>query len=208
MEDTLIAEIAEHARNRNIEIHTVFDCGAHNLDEAICTAEIFPESTIHSFEANPNNFPGCNNRAAEHDRIYFYECGVGAENTTVPFYITDGSRQSSVYQPIIGENNAVEMATNEIRDVKIIRLDSLDIIPDLLFMDVQGSEYNALIGLGEHLDRIKIIATELIIEPVLYSDAPLFDDVDRLLKDRFEIVRGCPFEGIFDNFIYVRRDLL
>lgn len=64
-----------------------------------------------------------------------------------------------------------------------IRKNSIDEI-DLLWMDIQGSELNALKSAENYIDKIKFIYTEVEFLEI-YKDQPLFKDIDNFLKEKF-----------------------
>lgn len=209
MESAFIDEICEHMRERKIEIKTIFDVGACDFEESIYLAGKFPEAIVRAFEANPDKAPLLVMEKPDR-HLFFRSCAVGSENKEIDFHIGDDPKQSSVY-PISEDKFRnllhMEVRTSRVAKVQMIRLDSLLKTPDLLFMDIQCSEKEALIGLGDRLKDVKVIATELMLKST-YDCEPPFDAVDAMLKEHFELVRGNPFEGIFDNFIYIRRDLI
>ena len=205
-ETAFIDEIAQIIKDRNIHVRTIFDLGACELEESLYLADKFPESRIVSCEANPFQRATCNRKAAG-TRIEFHSCAIGDRNGWAPFHVGDDPKQSSSFP--INEGRFRDLLHMEVRtqqtvQVEVRRLDSFPHTPDLLFMDIQCSELRALHSLGERLKDVAIIATELMLKST-YDCAPPFDDVDALLKDHFDLVRGNPFEGVFDNFVYVNR---
>lgn len=208
MESAFINDVAAAARKYSIDVRSIIDLGACDLDESLCLAEVFPDSRVDAFEANPDKYDLCKSKAGI--RVRFWPYGVGSANKTIEYNIADDPRQSSIF-PVSSaqfkDKLHMDVRLARRQSIEIKRLDSLGIpAPDLLFMDIQGSELDALIGLGVLLPEIKIIATELFLEPVY--DSPLFDVVDEMLKKDFEIVQGNPFDGVFDNFIYINRRFL
>lgn len=205
MESAFIDDIAAHIRSHKIPIENIFDLGACDLEESVYLSQLFPSAQIFSFEANPEKAEIC--RSKEGGKISFFPVAAGDRDGFIEFFIANDPRQSSTY-PINSEKfrsllgMGVDFKSTAI--VQVMRLDSLPVTPDLLFMDIQGSEKNALLGLGERLKDVKIIGTELMLKST-YDGVPLFDEVDEMLKPDFEIVRGDPFYGVFDNYIYINR---
>lgn len=208
MEAAFINDVVRVAKDYRIDVKRIFDLGACDLDESLYLAEVFPEATVDAFEANPDKYEICQSRAGI--RVRFWPFGVGSGNKTILYNIADDPRQSSVYDISSDRfQNSLKMDVklDRAQKVEIIRLDSIGLqTPDLVFMDIQGSELDALIGMGSMLKDVKIIATELFLQPVY--DSPLFDVVDHFLKTDFDIVQGNPFDGVFENFIYVNRRFL
>ena len=48
-------------------------------------------------------------------------------------------------------------------------------------MDIQGAELLALKGLGEYIDRVKIVHTEVLFLE-LYKNQPLYNDTKKFLN--------------------------
>lgn len=208
MEAAFINDVVRVAKDYKIDVKSIFDLGACDLEESIYLAEVFPESKVDAFEANPDKYEICQARAGI--RVRFWPYGVGSANKTIEYNIADDPRQSSVFpvsSPQFRDKLHMDVKLARRQSIEIKRLDSLGLVPpDLVFMDIQGSELDALIGMGSMLKDVKIIATELFLQPVY--DSPLFDVVDHFLKHDFEIVQGNPFDGVFENFIYVNRRFL
>lgn len=206
MEAAFIDEIAQIIRDRKIEIETIFDLGACELDESLYLAEKFPAAQIIACEANPFQRAVCNRKAAG-TRIEFHSCAIGDTNGWAPFHVGDDPKQSSSFA--INEDRFRELLHMEVSirqtvQVEVRRLDAFPRRPDLLFMDIQCSELRALQSLGDRLRDVSVIATELMLKST-YDCEPPFDEVDALLKEHFDLVRGNPFEGVFENFVYVNR---
>jgi FkbM family methyltransferase len=198
-EQSFINRVVNEIRSRYIGIDTIFDIGAHDLEESIALAKEYPDAKITAFEANPEMWDIC--KSKETNQITLMQCGVSDYTGSMDFNITTTPKQCSMFEPITSE-------VKEVVSIPVMRLDDLADTPDLIFMDIQGGEYRALIGLGDNLNRVKVIATELFVTGGEYKDAHGIDEVDALIKDRFELIVGNPLEGSFDNFIYVRKDLL
>jgi len=69
------------------------------------------------------------------------------------------------------------------REVQTVKLDDIDglVDCDLLKLDVQGAEFDVLLGAGRILASALIVHTEVEFIP-MYEDQPLFGDIDVLLR--------------------------
>jgi len=125
------------------------------------------------------------------------QCAVGALNSEAEFYITSQSALSSLFQPIEEviqeETNYSEVSINNQIVVPIKTIDSLieqsfgDISDfNFLYMNIQGSELNALEGAKQTLTHLDSIYLE------------------KNLTDRYE---GCPDSSEIDEYL-VKRDFV
>jgi FkbM family methyltransferase len=101
------------------------------------------------------------------------------------------------HHPNFERTEVVKVHSIALKDV-IERADKLlGTKPDYLHLDIQGSELEALKGLGSYLFGFKVIYTEVAIREV-YSGQPLLPEIEAYLaKFGFKRVftRMVPFEG-------------
>jgi len=193
----LIQKTKEFIDRFNLEIITIVDCGAADGNESIVFRELFPSADILMFEPNPektNRLSLISNTLG----IRFHPFGVYSSNCNKEYYLDN--LNSSLYRHKVDQDNPKSL----IRCVKLSDYDT----PDLLWLDIQGAELDALQGLEEEIEDVKIITIEMCIEQ-LYFDIPLYDEInDFLTRNQFERVFGpSPEEGGsgFDNYIYVNK---
>lgn len=194
--DQLVREI----HGRSIPISLIYDLGAHKLDESLALSFAFPSAKIVAWEANPELWPVCFAKAG--GNIEFINKGVSDITGVMTLNVTEGAGQVSFETPRQVDN---WLRVKQRIPIAVERLDSYGQAPSLLWADLQGHEYKAFMGLGEYLKDVSVIATELYLTDRDYEIEHGFDDVDNLLREHFELVAGNPFEGVFDNFIYVNR---
>jgi|LakMenEpi03Aug12_release.lakeMendotaPanAssembly.Ray.scaffolds.fasta_scaffold314566_1 FkbM family methyltransferase len=108
------------------------------------------------------------------------------DGVELTFNVTNKSASSSLFN--LGQHMSVypEIYVKEKVKVNTSRLDS--VLPknakfDYVALDVQGSELKAIEGLGQFLDQVKWIYTEVSREE-LYKDAPLVKDLDTYLSKK------------------------
>jgi hypothetical protein len=85
--------------------------------------------------------------------------------------------------------------------------------PDVLWMDVQGAELVVLEGMGEMLDKVKVIATEVETAPVYapteFEEPTNLTNLSAFLFDRgfvlVDFVQDWEKEA---NVVYVKRSLI
>ena len=164
----------------------ILDVGA-NCGQAACLyRNLFPSSHIWCFEPQAELCREMENRFRDDPQVSVVPCAVGATEGTADLYVNAKRATSSLLASNSNHLSPSYLAllrNEEIRPVKVITLDSfvsskkLDHI-DLLKLDIQGGEYEALIGARKLLSesRIDLIYSEVSFVP-LYSNQPLFGDL-------------------------------
>lgn len=168
------------------ESPVIVDGGANNgstISGLLCQ---YCSPVIHAFEPIPElvdllkqKFSGLNN-------IVIHGTAIGAEAKKVNFNVVSNLVSSSVMNPSALNKllHGEKMIVRQVVEVQQVRLDDelKDIKQiDLLKLDLQGYELEALKGCGSMLKRIKIISTEIEFVS-LYDGQPLFGDIDVFLR--------------------------
>jgi FkbM family methyltransferase len=136
------------------ESRIVFDIGANIGQYAIPISEIIgSEGKIYSFEPDPKNFAFLQfNASINHcDNLTCFNHGVGDEDKELVFYrdTITGGRMGSFIKNNVGDNF---QGFETIQKIK--KLDTLITIygePDFIKIDVEGYEYEVLLGLSSDL---------------------------------------------------------
>jgi hypothetical protein len=63
--------------------------------------------------------------------------------------------------------------------------------PNVLILDIQGNELNALKGLGRYIDKFDVIITEAYTEE-LYEGCGMLDDIKQLLSEHYDFIEYNP----------------
>lgn len=177
----------KHIEPYRNEIDIIFELGARDCLDSIFLQKYF-NCDLHAFEANPESYQNCltNLSKSNTNKIKINNFAVWNEETEIPFYpVINGNigasscyLSSNLYLKEIYVQKMIKIPTVVLKNY-CLKNDIKKI--DLLFMDIQGSEYNALVGLGEHIKKIKFIFTEALYKP-LYSNAPLNDKLKNYLE--------------------------
>ena len=182
-------------------IKIVFELGSRDLIDAIKMQKYY-NCKVYSFECNPDCLNICrrnfiNEHISVKKNIYLIESAVSINNGTETFYPFDLKQYnnmgaSSMLKIDFTKRNPSDPdynRPNPQKEIKVpsIRLDtfmnnmSIQNI-DLLCMDLQGYELNALKSLGEKLNNVKYIITETCINST-YTNGTTFNDINKYLEE-------------------------
>ena len=190
----------EKLKEQGFNPKVIYDIGACVLHWTDHAKKIWPEAEIILFEANPH----CTFLYKD----YKYYSGIlsNASNTTKKFYLNEYFPEgSSYYQEIGSEHAAILFPSNKYYEIQSMTLD--DVVkkfnfplPDLVKMDVQGSEYDILLGSKETLKNTKYLIMELPKNGIHYNeDAP---DAEKTTALAESLGWKCTDPLFCDNGIY------
>ena len=168
------------------ESPTIIDGGANNGSTTEFFLQQYKSPVIHAFEPIPELVAVLKQKFAGRSNVTVHGAALGAQAKTVSFNVVNNLVSSSVLNPsalnkgIHGE----KMDIRQVVDVSQVRLE--DVLKDcrevdLLKLDLQGYEMEALKGCGGLLERTRIITTEIEFV-ALYDGQPLFGDIDVFLR--------------------------
>jgi FkbM family methyltransferase len=186
IEDPFLVQKSIFAGEKDL---VVFDVGAHIGHITVTYAKIFPQAKIYCFEPFPNSFKELS-RKANSKLIKPYKIAFSNKKNKSRLMInTDSTCNSMFPRPTIGAKYYSKSSQNigEI-EVETETLDTfcdtedIDEI-DILKLDVEGSELNALNGATRKLKekRIRLIFTEVMFV-AHYEGGCLFQEVSGLLN--------------------------
>ncbi|MGA9666667.1 MAG: FkbM family methyltransferase [Gallionella sp.] len=168
------------------ETPTIIDGGANVGLITELFMRQYKSPVIHAFEPIPELVDVLNDKFAGNTNVTVHGAAIGAEAKTVSFNILNYLGSSSVFDPsdINKGYHGEKMDIRQVVEVPQVRLE--DVMQgsgevDLLKLDLQGYELEALKGCGSLLKRIRIITTEIEFVS-LYDGQPLFGDIDVFLR--------------------------
>jgi len=212
----MIEKFVEYIKNKNQEF-VIFDIGSRDCLQSIEFYNIFPNARIYAFECNPNTLGLCKKNIEKYsDRITLIEGAVCDYDGTIKFYpinqketITtwsDGNPgASSIFKS--NGNYTIEKYVQDEITTNCHRLDSVMnkySIPkvDIIWMDLQGAELLALKGLGNYLENVKYIQTE-VSHIEMYSEQVMYNDLnDFIISKGFIIKNDLSLSGWQEDVIY------
>lgn len=202
------------------DVKVIFDIGSCHALESVEFAKKFTKANIFTFEANPISYQVCLNNTNGYDSINVINEAVNDFDGNCKFYpmdkdktITtwkDGNQGASSLYKSNGAYDHIEKYVQYEIEVPCTRLDTfceknnIENI-DIIWMDLQGAELKALHSLGKLLRTVKIIHTELEMNP-MYEGQSLFEDVyNFLISNGFEMCWGNTNVQFGSNFIFINR---
>lgn len=203
----------------NNEIKTIFELGSRDLNDAIQLLANFNNSIVYSFECNEDCLIECRKNYMELDdsmkqRLVLVEKAVSIVNGDVMFYPFDLQKynnkgSSSMLKIDFSRRNTndpdynlpnpqKQVIVNGIRLDTFLEENHITNI-DLLCIDLQGYELNAIKSLGNHLRNVKYIITECSIAST-YINGATFKELDNYLREHnFKYVSSNMFGEMYPN---------
>ena len=201
----------------NNDVKIIFELGSRDLIDAIKLLKNYKNSKIYSFECNPDCLIECRKNLSKlpenlKNKLFLIEKAVSLTNDDITFYPFDLTKYnnmgaSSLFKIDFSLREKSDMEYNRPnpqKEIKVqgIRLDSFvdeqkikNI--DLLCIDLQGYELNALKSLGKYLHKVKYIITECSITST-YTNGAVFTELNEYLnKYNFKYITSNRFG---DNF--------
>lgn len=142
----------------------IFDVGSYDGGDALHLKRTFPNSRVIAVEADPQRARAVRSALTNSD-VEVLEYAVADRSGTLDFYPTtiDGERssQGSIYRFNRKTAKKLPYIQQANQPIKVIGRPLAEIISDLsigdvslLHMDIQGAEYEALVGLLHHRPRM------------------------------------------------------
>ena len=198
-------------------VSTIFEVGCADGADTLRLADAFP-AQVHAFECNPEALVEARQRCAGTNSVRLVEKAAWDADCTIPFFPVTVTIEKETGKVIKnpGASSCFEARPDyhsqyfqgEVM-VEAIRLDTYCAqhkisSVDLLCMDVQGAELRVLKGLGEVLERVRYIITEIEITPLYYGQA-VYAEVHGFLKaSGFRQAAEVYRDAWFSDYLYIR----
>lgn len=188
--------------NRDVKI--IFDIGANRGDVLQNYLNTFPNAIIHCFEPFPTTFLQLQKRYPNNKRVILNQIAISNSVSKSEMFVNSNVDTNSLLKPIeTGLTSDKQVKNISKIEVKTTTIDEYCLknnihLIDILKMDIQGGEYNALLGAESLLNRksIALIFTESYFvkqydnQPLLYDIAQLLFTKEYFLQDIYYPIYG------------------
>lgn len=194
----------------------IIDCGSHIGTDSIELSKIFPKAQIHSFEAVPDIFLQLKQNVSHHPNISCYQLALADEDGSADMFVStvgsDGS--SSLLKPETHLSDHPTVLFEQIIEVTTQKLDTWAVqnkiqMIDLLWLDMQGFEYQMLMASPNMLATVKVIHTEISLKET-YQGVLTYNLFKKWLEEQqFSVIKEAIPEGTdMGNVLFVKNTLL
>jgi FkbM family methyltransferase len=176
------------AQARGLKLNCVLDGGASNGGWTRELRTVYPQATMICVEPRQDVQPALQQMATELRDIHIAPVLLGPEDRMTEF------NESGVHSSALPNSQGKQFGTA--RQVEMITLDALIARlkapwPDLIKLDLQGYELDALKGAGQCLSHAQALLLELSFFE-LQKGAPLADEVIAFLRQRGFCIYDIP----------------
>lgn len=190
------------------DIKTMLDVGSFTGIESVMFTDRLPNVFIHAFEPNPESLINVLTCTRDVDRIKVHELAMSNFNGESTFFVTNQNiGASSLLEPsILLKTGPV---SNEIK-VKVMTIESwanensIDSV-DFIWMDVQGSELNVLMGMGDLLKTVKGIYVESAVIPYYHGGAHRDEVISYLSSFGLELIESEYHDAYEGDFLFLKK---
>jgi FkbM family methyltransferase len=193
----------------------ILDLGARDAIQSIEFSYYFPDAKIYSFECNPSTIPKAIRNTRKFKNVEIVPKAVYSKDKNIDFFpvITNNDGASSIFRAS-GEFDEVEKLPQTKITVEATRIDTwakqngIEKI-DLCWMDLQGAEYEALIGMGDMLENVQAIYAEVEFQEI-YTGQKLFSELKKFLEENgFKLLDlYIAEENWWGNAIFINNKIL
>ena len=196
-------------------IKTIVEVGSRDCLDAISLADYYEDSSVFCFECNPETINQCfiNLQMTPfqiRSRINFFPFAVGSKEENRFFYKWKDKRNPGASSFFNRKRDAYNQEQT-VEKIQIKRLD--DVLSgygvkkiDLLSLDIQGFELEALRGLGNLLQEVRYIITEIPKGESLYEAPSEKETMLFFHQNNFKVLKTTRENLYEDNILLTRID--
>lgn len=158
----------------------IWDVGSLDGKQSLELARAYPEALVWAFEPNPDSYQVCCNNTTGEKRITCVPFALSGKWGIFDYHRmkTSNAGAGSLYQPS-GEYDGIEKMPFDVIKVPVITLHAafymVDSVPDLMWLDMQGSELSMLEGIdGNFPPNLRVIWTELLYGPMYFGQGDAY----------------------------------
>jgi len=216
----MIEKFINYITNKTDE-YIIFDIGSRDCMQSIEFYKNLPNSKIYAFECNPNTLDICRKNIEPYkDRITLIEGAVCDYNGEITFYPINQKKTITSWKDgnpgasSLFKSNGQYTIEKYVQDEIITNCHRLDTVMekynipkvDIIWMDLQGAELLALKGLGNYINTVKYMHTEVSYKE-MYIGQVMFEQLNNfILSNNFSIVNNISYSGWQEDIIYKRNN--
>jgi FkbM family methyltransferase len=184
------------------KVNQIFDIGANTGITVERYHQLFPNAKIHAFEPFPASYQVLNKKFQDNSSIAMNQLGVFKTKGSLDFFVNQNVDTNSLFQPIksglSSDNQTINIGKIFIDTISLDEYCNSNEIKkiEILKMDIQGGELDALIGA---INLIKTKSIDLIYCEAFfirqYLKQPLFYDIATYLDSN-----GYSLQDIYSPF--------
>jgi len=204
------------------KVNLIIDGGASIGETSQRFSNLFPNASIHAFEPFPDFYSLLKKKAKLNDKIIPYPLGLGKNDGDVIFHVNkstgtnsilaSNTKSKEIYGELLQVDHQIKIPLTRLDDIFDIN-DNKSI--DILKLDLQGTELDALIGASQLLDHGKInaILCEVMFVPS-YDHQPSWVELVTFIEKNnlslFNIYQRHFYKGqlIQADLLFMRNELL
>lgn len=196
----LIDKFISHIKNvdPNYVPNVILDIGSRDLDQSIEFSSVYNDAKIIAFEPNPPQYNICLDKSKPYLNIKVEQLAISNTSGTLDFYVTHGNVGASsllkpMNVPFASTQDFTKITVPSVRLGEWLDKNNIDKV-DIMWLDTQGVELDALKSMGDKIKQVKFIHCEA-------SELPYYEG--HLLKtDLVKFLEENGFELIFINEAY------
>ncbi len=188
--DTFLQDI----KKRGLECRTILDVGANNTIWSRMAKSIYPDTVFYLIEPQHEMKEKLEKFCNEFNDSKYVLAGAGAKNDVMVLTMWDDLAGSS----FVPKADAELIKSKKQREVQVITIDALIEsstiqIPELIKLDIQGFELEALKGASKTFGNTEVYILEVSL--FSFSDeqgAPIFSDIVNFMLEKDYVVYDFP----------------
>ena len=205
-------KLQELLNKYNLEINNIAQFGAHNGQEI----EIFKNISndkIYLFEPQLNAFNKLVDKTVDFEEIIVHNVGLGSYKSEKFLFVDveNEGQSASIYKPKIHLDIFPGISFENKEKINIETFDAFNLEVDLICLDIQGAELDALIGSKNSLKFTKCLVVEVSREE-LYENQPSVYEIDAfLINNNFVRVSTKWAESgkfLYGDAFYINKDFI
>jgi FkbM family methyltransferase len=216
LDNTTIHSLTKYISDKNKDF-IIFDIGSRDCLQSIELYKTFPNSRIYAFECNPNTINLCKTNIIPYsDRITLIQGAVCDYNGEITFYPINQEKTETSWKDgnpgasSIFKSNGRYSIETYVQDTIVTNCHRLDTVMktydipkvDIIWMDLQGAELLALKSLGNYINNVRYIHTE-VSHREIYTGQVMFDKLnDFMLSNTFSIMNKLTLQGWQEDVVY------